>query len=145
MAGLWGVAVNGSNVVTAYPIVEFTSDGGNPRFRAYDNGPFVDLGLPTGFVYDSWVTLKMQLLSNGQFLMSVINHILAQPIHHLQFVLKVRSFKVITMMLQFGSIAGGPGVTYDIYWDNLKYNDAYTAPSCEGEMTYTYELKIVLD
>lgn len=70
MAGLWGTSVDASNVVSGYPIVEFNSDGGNPRFRAWEaDGTWVDMGLPAS-VYGSWVTLKIKLLSNGQFLVS---------------------------------------------------------------------------
>ncbi|MBK7761984.1 MAG: hypothetical protein IPI46_01255 [Bacteroidetes bacterium] len=133
MAGFWGVAVNGSNTVTGYPIVEFTSDVSNPRFRAYDNGTWVDLGLPTGFTYDSWVTCKMELLSDGQFAFS------AGDKHYVSTTFGPTSVKIKSNILQghnydaaLGSIDGGPGVTYDIMWDDFNHQ------VCEGTKTYNY-------
>ena len=73
LAGFWGVAVDASAAVSGYPIVEFTSDGGTARFRVWESGGsggWVDLGLPTGFAYDSWVTLKIRLLPSGEFLLT---------------------------------------------------------------------------
>lgn len=80
MAGMWGTSFN-SNGVEAYPIIEFTSDGGVPRFRGWDNntGLWIDMGLPTGFAYDSWQTLVVRLVGNQVGLNKVGNLVLNTP------------------------------------------------------------------
>ncbi|MBK8633761.1 MAG: right-handed parallel beta-helix repeat-containing protein [Saprospiraceae bacterium] len=58
MAGFWGVALDNANAISGYPIIEFTSDGGNPRFRGFEgDGSWIDMGLPSGFSYNQWVKL----------------------------------------------------------------------------------------
>ena len=131
MAGLWGTAVNASDVVSAYPLVEFTSDGGVPRFRVWEgNGTWVDIGLPVGFVYNSWVTLKLKLLSNGQFLVS------AGSLNYVTKFFSATTVRIINVILQGHNTT--IGVNYDIYWDDFTWNDTYTAITCEGVVSYTY-------
>lgn len=144
MAGFWGEAFNASNALSAYPILEFTSDSGTPRFRVFDNGTWADLGLPSGFVYDQWVTLRMKVLPDGEFRFTVST---------LQGNLTYTSVNLSS----FGSthfeniILQGHntelGVDYDIYWNNLvaipvtyelttNGNNIYhldTVKFCEGE------------
>ncbi|MBX3355727.1 MAG: hypothetical protein KF724_08515 [Phycisphaeraceae bacterium] len=108
MAGLWGTAVNDANVLTGYPILEFTSDGGTPRFRGWDNGFWIDMGLPTGFAYDQWVTLTITL-SSDSFSYSVGD--LAATVDGLG------SARISNVILQGHNTT--TGVTYDIYWDNF--------------------------
>jgi hypothetical protein len=141
MAGLWGVAVNASSEVKGYPIVEFTSDGGNARFRAYDNGTYVNMGLPAGFVYNSWVTLKIKKLPNGEFQLSVgeLNYVTKNLAVYANVRLKSAILQGHNYDPTLGSIDNGPGVTYDIYWDNFTYNDTYAAGTCEGAISYTYD------
>ena len=43
MAGLWGVAADNASTVSGYPIVEFTSDVRNQRFRAWESEPVYGL------------------------------------------------------------------------------------------------------
>ncbi len=113
MAGLWGTAFDGLNAVSAYPIIEFTSEAPTPRFRTFDYnfGGWFDLGLPTGFAYDNWYTLQIALVGST----------LQCTVGDLQYVHTVTngSVQLANVILQ------GPntttGVTYDIYWDNFLY------------------------
>jgi hypothetical protein len=116
MAGFWGTAFDNTNSVSAYPIIEFTSDGSNPRFRAYDinTGLWHDLGLPTGFVYDAWYTLRMHLAGHS-WIYEVGDKswtIAEDPMYPF-------SVTLGNVILQGHNTAAG--VTYDIYWDNFSY------------------------
>ncbi|WP_442482875.1 PEP-CTERM sorting domain-containing protein [Aeoliella sp. SH292] len=112
MAGFWGTGFDDANAVSAYPILEFTSEAANPRFRGYDNGVWIDLGLPTGFAYDTWQELGISLLPSGEIEYTV-GDISATT----------------TMLAGNGTTSIGNvilqghnsqiGVSYDIYWDNL--------------------------
>ncbi len=119
MAGMWGTGFDVSNAVSAFPIVEFTSDGGVPRFRGWESGTgvWVDMGLPAGFIYDSWVRLRTQLLPSGEFTYTVVT---AQGT--LQFTTTTSAPDATTdignVILQGHNTA--TGVTYDVYWDNFK-------------------------
>ena len=132
LAGFWGVAVDASNAVSGYPIVEFTRDGGVPRFRAWESGGtggWVDMGLPTGFTTNSWITLKIRLLPSGEFLLSAgdLNYLTKTSAPN-------ASVKLKSVILQGYNAPS----TYDIYWDNFTWNDDYAALPCEGDITYTY-------
>jgi hypothetical protein len=64
MAGFWGTGFDSGGLVSAYPIIEFTStsDGsGVPRVRAYGAGTglWPAVGLPPG-VTDAWYTLEIE-------------------------------------------------------------------------------------
>lgn len=112
MAGFWGTAVDAVNAVSAYPILEFTSDTANPRFRGFEgDGSWIDLGLPTGFAYDAWQTLEIEKLPSGEFNYSVgnlsANTALMGP----------ASVEIDNVILQGHNSQAG--VTYDIHWDNL--------------------------
>ncbi len=140
MAGLWGVAVDATNAVSGYPIVEFTSDGGVPRFRVWEsNGTnnWVDLGLPASFAYDTWVTLKIRLLPSGEFLLSAGS--LTYLTHTSAVDASVRLKSVILQGHNYDPSNPLVGVTYDIYWDDFTWNDTYAPIACEGAVTYTYE------
>jgi hypothetical protein len=124
-AGFWGTAVDAGSGVSGYPIIEFTSEG-TPRFRCYETGTgaWVDLGLPTGFVYDAWYTLEVELLNNGEFLYTVIN-----LQHTTTTAAGDASIAISNVILQgynydptFPLDPTNPGVTYDIYWDNFITN-----------------------
>ncbi len=116
MAGFWGTAFDSSNAVSSYPIIEFTSDGGTPRFRAYDvnTGLWNDLGLPTGFVYDAWYTLSIRLAGHtwiyevGDKTWSIAE----DPTYPF-------SVTLGNVILQGHNTTAG--VTYDIYWDNFSH------------------------
>ena len=110
MAGFWGTAFDGSNNVGGYPILEFTSDGGVGRFRAWDvdTGNWLDLGLPTGFGYGQWYTLGISL-SGGMATYTVGDLSLS--------VNAATSVSLSNVILQGYNTQAG--VSYDIYWDNL--------------------------
>lgn len=111
MAGFWGTAVDAVNAVTAYPIVEFTSDAGTPRFRAWDNGVWADMGLPTGFAYDAWQTLGIESLPSGEFKYTVGDLTMTAGVGD------IGSVEIDNVILQGHNSQAG--VTYDIHWDNL--------------------------
>jgi nitrous oxidase accessory protein NosD len=125
MAGMWGTAFDAGNAVSAYPIIEFTSDGGTPRFRGWESGTgtWVDIGLPSGFVYNNWVTLRTQLLPSGEFLYTVVT---AQGT--LQYTTTTSSgdgsVDILNVILQGHNTTAG--VTYDIYWDNFRSSTILT-------------------
>ncbi len=110
MAGLWGTGFDAGNSVSAYPIIEFTSDSATPRFRSYDvnTGDWMDMGLPSGFAYDAWYTLEIDL-SGGQVNYTVgdLSNSVASP----------STAYIGNTILQGYNTADG--VSYDIYWDNL--------------------------
>lgn len=108
MAGLWGTTFDAGNAVAGYPIIEFTSDLATPRFRAWDNGVWVDMGLPSGFAYDEWYTLNIDL-SGGNFNYSVGD--LAASVS------AGTSAYIGNVILQGHNTTDG--VSYDIYWDNF--------------------------
>lgn len=111
-AGFWGSAFNVLDSVSAYPILEFTSDGGTPRFRGWDNDHWVDMGLPTGFAYDEWYTLNIELLNSGEFRYTVGDLVMDTTdvgVHG--------SVDIGNVILQGYNTT--EGVSYDIHWDNL--------------------------
>lgn len=111
MAGFWGTALDAGSSISGYPIIEFTSENGTPRFRGWDSdGSWVDLGLPTGFAYDQWYTLEIALLPNDEFMYSVGDISASVP--------ALGSTIIDNVILQ-GHNTDTPGVTYDIYWDNF--------------------------
>ncbi len=57
IGGLWGTAVDAGNVISAYPIVEFIGGG----FSVWDGAAFQAIGTPTGFSYDSWINIGVNL------------------------------------------------------------------------------------
>lgn len=119
MAGLWGLGMNVSDAITAYPIIEFTSDGGTPRFRGWENGIWTDMGLPASFTYGQWVTLKIRLLPDGEFRYTV-----GATEGDLSLTTSVYS-TLGTVSLDNIFLQGHNtevGVTYDIFWDNLVSN-----------------------
>lgn len=113
MAGVWGTGLDITNAVSAYPIIEFTSDGSNPRFRCYDTntGDWIDLGLPSGFEYNKWYTLKIKL--------DTINHNFIYTVGNLTFTLHDENdtLNIGNVILQGHNTSSG--VDYNIYWDNL--------------------------
>jgi hypothetical protein len=120
MAGLWGTAFDISNAVSGYPIIEFSANSegtGVPRFRCYETGTGVwhDMGLPAGFVYDSWVDLSIKLRADGEFQYKAGN------LSYTTTTGAPDASKYIgNVILQGYNLTSG--VTYDIYWDDLASN-----------------------
>ncbi len=111
MAGFWSTAfADGvTNVASAFTVFEFTSDNDNPRFRAFDPSVgYVDMGLPTGFSYNSWYRLNLEI-SNENFTYSVGD--LSREFGALG------SDYIGNVMLQGYNTK--EGVDYVIHWDNL--------------------------
>lgn len=61
---MWGVLVDGSNVVTTYPIIGFTNYNGSPRFRVFDGdvGPDGWVNLAATVNYDAWNKFSIELV-----------------------------------------------------------------------------------
>lgn len=114
MAGFWGTAFDNVNAVSGFPIIEFTSntdvDGTGARFRGWDdaNG-WVSMGLPTGFTYDTFYTLDIQL-SGGNFVYTVGDATAS--------VSSLGTESIGNVILQGHNT--NAGVDYDIYWDNFQ-------------------------
>ncbi len=111
MAGLWGTAFKVEDTISAYPILEFTSDNGDPRFQFWNGLGFDNLGLPCDFSYDAWHTLRIELLPTGEFRFSVDE-------------LRVTSSTFGSASAYIGNtILQGynttTGVSYQINWDNF--------------------------
>ena len=124
MAGFWGTAFDGTGYtngdITAYPIIEFTSDGSDPRFRGWDNatGLFTDMGLPTGFAYDTWQTLVIDLVGSN-FVYTVGDLVLSTSAEG--------SASIGNTILQGHNTTGG--INYTIYWDNLANTGVVPEPA----------------
>lgn len=133
MAGFWGTAFNAGNAISLYPIVEFTSDGSNPRFRVWPADPigggWIDIGLPTGFVYDDWYTLEISINGN-QVTLSAGDATYTLAANN--------SVEIGNVILQgYNNTAG---VTYDIYWDDFLYAQLPMAvDNCDAAPVITYE------
>lgn len=128
MAGFWATAMNTTDPlppnteigVSFYPILEFTSLDGTPRFRAWNGGGWTDLGLPTGFAYDSFTTLAFHL--SGSDLVYTVGDLTTS-------VGSNGSIRFANTILQGYNTTNG--VDYDIFWDNLsitKPGDAVPEP-----------------
>ncbi|MBE0533285.1 MAG: right-handed parallel beta-helix repeat-containing protein [Rhodospirillales bacterium] len=118
-AGLWGVTYNAAGENTEdYPIIEFTTLGGVPRFRAWDtDNQWHDFGLPTGFEYGQFYTLTITVQPDGSFLYQVGDAVYASSLTSNG---AVELGDVILQGYNKGLEEAGGGHTYDIYWDNLQ-------------------------
>ncbi len=150
MAGFWGTAVDSGDVISGFPIIEFTSttdDSGVPRFRGWTSegsGGWIDMGLPTGFVYDAWYTLEIELVG-ASWVFRVGDLELLTP--------GLGSVRIDNLILQGHNNTAG--VTYDIHWDNylaagsvqatdncdpapsISFSDSSVAGACPQESTIT--------
>jgi hypothetical protein len=115
MAGFWGSAFDNTNTLSAFPIIEFTSntdtDGSGGRFRGWNNatGTWTSMGLPTGFGYDQFYNLKIDLVGSN-FVYTVGDASLTTSAEG--------STSIGNTILQGHN--NHDGVSYDIYWDNLQ-------------------------
>lgn len=118
MAGFWGTAYDAGDAVSAYPILEFASDGPGARFQGWTSSGWVSMGLPTGFAYDRFHTLSFELAGN----------LITYRVGDLSLQAGANdSIRIGNVILQGYNNAAG--VTYDIYWDNLNFNTQIPEPS----------------
>ncbi len=127
MAGFWGTAYNNNGSFTneSYPIIEYASDGSGARFQGYESGatgddsPWINMNLPQGFTENSWVTLKIELLTNKQYKYTVTaangNFVTATTTTHQATTDYIGSYTLQGYNTE-------TGVSYDIYWDDLFTN-----------------------
>ncbi len=117
MAGLWGEARDSSGAISAFPIIEFASNGGNPRFQIFDDTlGFRDLGLPCDFQYDQFHTLRVEILNSGRFRYSVNDNLTAYADAA---GLNQEGFSNVILQ----GYNNDTGVTYTIYWDDFYFGD----------------------
>lgn len=122
MAGLWGTSYDNSNAIAGYPIIEYASVDSYGRFRTWDgDGTWTDIGLPDGFVYNSWVTLTISLLDNGQFLYEVRNATGSPGSQlHATSAMNGAAETIGDVILQGHNTFDG--VSYVIHWDDFRYS-----------------------
>lgn len=115
-AGFWASTFNSEGKVSGYPIIEFYNGG----FRVWNSdapGEWTNIGLPTGFQFNAWHSLKMELLANGSFRYTVGD--IVQDI-----TINAASTEIGNVILQgynfnFGKSDTNTNETYDILWDSL--------------------------
>lgn len=140
MAGLWGTAFGSDHVFTSasYPIVEFSSLEGTPKFRGYESGDasWVDIGtgLPAGFAYNEWVTLSIELLPSGQYRYTVSRVAGGASVSTETTTHANTTAYIGEAILQGHNTADG--VTYDIYWDNLAADNGRLVTNTDTEKSY---------
>lgn len=123
MAGFWATAVNASNAVVSYPIIDFTSDpsnGGGPRFQVWDSttpGSYSALGPVTNF--NQWYQLNITLDTSLDLILYQVGGFTAQVAAH-------GATSLSNVILQGYNTT--EGVDYDIYWDNFSAPGATPVP-----------------
>ena len=108
MAGFWGTGLNAGSVISYYPIIEFASDNDDPRFQVWNGLGWSNIGLPTGFAYDSWYRMTMDLVG-GDVVYTVGD--LTETLD------SNGTVEFSNVILQGYNTTDG--VSYDIYWDNF--------------------------
>ncbi|WP_233155154.1 VPLPA-CTERM sorting domain-containing protein [Sedimentitalea arenosa] len=109
IGGVWGAAVDGTNTITSYPIIEFFDN----QFQVYtsDTASWMAVGTQTGFAYDSFANLEIAIDSaNDLFSFSVDGEQLYSGAAS-------GSLFFDTVILQ--NINTDAGVDRTIYFDNL--------------------------
>ncbi len=114
LAGLWGIAVDSADAVSAYPILEFAADGNGARFQGWnDASGWVDYGLSSTFAYDMWHELKIVLDGNSW------NYVLDGAL--LGQVSALGSVAMGDVILQgYNKFSGETPQSYDIQWRNVQ-------------------------
>lgn len=145
MAGFWSTALTSTGIADNYGIIEFTSTESTPRFRAWtSHGPtagWTDLGLPTGFAYDTWYTLRIRLVPDGGG-----GYDLLYTVGDLSLTLEGNaSVRLGDFMLQGHNLAPA-GVSYSIHWDNVAYTPPdflYLEPTATSLFIQPFETAVV--
>lgn len=113
-AGFWGTMVDGADNITGYPIIEYRQDGaGDFGFSVWNGVGWDDLGAPGGFTNEAWYSLEMILVGDD------VTFNIGDITHTVEYTGSVRFDNVILQGYNTAS-----GVDYDIYWDNLKTEQA---------------------
>jgi hypothetical protein len=146
MAGLWGSAYNVANTLTneSYPIIEFASDGGTPRFQGYESGDgsWVPISLPSGFLFNSWVNLKIELKADKQYIYTVTAA--NGNVSSITTTTHPNTTEYIGNAILQGHNTTPPGIGYDIYWDNfgVAANKGFVSNVETGELFCTIQTAI---
>lgn len=113
MAGLWATGFDTSGTISAYPILEFFSDGTSGAFQAWDSDDgWHNIGLPTGFSYNQWYTLKLEII--GTAMVASVGDISYND------TATSGTTELGNVIIQgYNSYDDPSGVSYDIYWDNF--------------------------
>lgn len=114
LAGFWGVGIDGSNTISAYPIVELHKIGAALAFRGWDSnlGSWFDLTAPVGALNTGWDTLGISLVgTNVQY---TVNGQLAGLVD------SGGTVSLKSTILQVYNTTGG--VVDVAHWDNLSAN-----------------------
>ena len=126
MAGIWGTAVDDSSTITAFPIIEFASDSGSGQFQVWDGAGFVQIGLPSDFVYDEWYTLSATVTpTTFEFTVSAATGTSTDVLSFTD-ATNDGSTSIANVILQGHNTTDG--VSYDIYWDNFTTRAAVPEP-----------------
>ncbi len=117
VGGLWGVGHDASSAISLFPIIEFA--GG--VFKGWDNGAWVTMGLPGGFVGDQWVTLLMVLDTLADKVVYTVNGQLATAVD------AFGTKNIANVIVQ--GINTTAGINRSIYFDNLTTSDTAASPT----------------
>jgi hypothetical protein len=130
-ADLWLTMNNDSNVVSDYPIIGFARIAGDPsatgNFRVWSDSAWVNLGLPSGFAYDKWYTLRItftgssyeyEVIDGGTTVLTYTDSDIDGSVMVANTIIQAKNFNN----------------TYDVYWDNLTVSGQYptASDSCSG-------------
>jgi len=115
---IWATAFNGSNAISAYPIIGFRNvTGSSPGIYYYDvnTNSFVNSGVSIS--YDNWYTLEMKL--SGTDLVYLVNNNVVGTISSNG---STYLGNIIMQAYNFNdnSLAYYNSDSYDAYWDNIK-------------------------
>lgn len=118
---MWGVMLDSSSAISAYPIIGFTNYGGAPRLRVWDDVIWVDLATPIS--YNTWHRFSIELLAD-----STINYYVNGALVYSDLATgsSVAFSSVIMQAYNFDdpSIAGAILAPYTAHWSN-----AFAVPS----------------
>lgn len=108
VGGHWGTAIDATDTITAYPIIAF-ADGG---FQLWNGTAFEGVGLPTGFVADSFVEMSIKLDAMTDMFTFMLNGETVKTTG------ANGSVSLSNIIIQ--GINTTAGIDRDIYFDNLK-------------------------